>query len=69
MSIVAAPAISVVGSAKGESGPAAGSIAVVAGGVISETTGTLLVASGKVVAFIPSELGEALLSQKRLPAS
>ncbi|MBV7538662.1 hypothetical protein KW842_23070 [Duganella sp. sic0402] len=37
--------------------------------VISETTGTLLVASGKVVAFIPNELGEALLSQKRLPAS
>lgn len=37
--------------------------------VISETTGTLLVASGKVLAFIPNELGEALLSQKRLPAS
>lgn len=36
--------------------------------VISETTGTLLVASGKVVAFIPNALGEALLSQKRLPA-
>lgn len=35
--------------------------------VISETTGTLLVASGKVVAFIPNALGEALLSQKRLP--
>lgn len=36
--------------------------------VISETTGTLLVASGKVIAFIPNALGEALLSQKRLPA-
>ena len=36
--------------------------------VVSETTGTLLVASGKVVAFIPNALGEALLSQKRLPA-
>lgn len=35
--------------------------------VVSETTGTLLVASGKVVAFIPNALGEALLSQKRLP--
>lgn len=118
MSIVASPAISVVGSANGDSGPAAGSIAMVVGGayvvsgivetvkgtveilltsvssgaklsvkisgktaemvgmsvgttvsVISETTGTVLVASGKVVAFIPNELGEALLSQKRLPAS
>jgi hypothetical protein len=36
--------------------------------VVSETTGTLLIASGKVVAFIPNALGEALLSQKRLPA-
>lgn len=36
--------------------------------VVSETTGTLLVASGKVIAFIPNQLGEALLSQKRLPA-
>ena len=36
--------------------------------VVSETTGTLLLASGKVVAFIPNALGEALLSQKRLPA-
>jgi hypothetical protein len=35
--------------------------------VVSETTGTLLVASGKVVAFVPNALGEALLSQKRLP--
>lgn len=35
--------------------------------VVSETTGTLLVASGKVLAFIPNALGEALLSQKRLP--
>lgn len=36
--------------------------------VLAETTGTLLVASGKVIAFIPNALGEALLSQKRLPA-
>jgi hypothetical protein len=37
--------------------------------VISETTGTVLVASGKVIAFIPNELGKALLSQARLPAN
>jgi hypothetical protein len=116
MSVIAAPVVSVAGSAKGDSGLAEGSIAVVAGGayvvsgivqgvaggveillssvgsaaklsvkisgkavdaiglsvgatvqVLSETTGTLLVASGKVVAFIPNALGEALLSQKRLP--
>lgn len=36
--------------------------------VVSEVSGTLLVASGKVLAFIPNALGEALLSQKRLPA-
>jgi hypothetical protein len=36
--------------------------------VVSETTGTLLVVSGKVLAFIPNKLGEALLSQSRLPA-
>lgn len=118
MSILAAPVVSVAGSAQGDSaGPAAGSGAVALGGayvvsgvgqsvadgvevvltsvgsaaklsvklagktanaiglsvgttvqVVSETTGTLLVASGKVVAFIPNALGEALLSQKRLPA-
>jgi hypothetical protein len=34
--------------------------------VISETTGTTLVASGKVIAFIPNKLGEALLAQARL---
>ncbi|MYM98530.1 hypothetical protein [Duganella vulcania] len=116
MSILAAPVVSVTASAHGDSGPAAGSMAVVIGGayvvsgvgqsvadgvevvltsvssagklsvklagktvdaiglsvgtavqVVSETTGTLLVASGKVVAFIPNALGEALLSQKRLP--
>ncbi|RFP11344.1 MULTISPECIES: hypothetical protein [unclassified Duganella] len=116
MSILAAPVVSVAASGHGDSGPAAGSVAVVAGGayvvsgiaqsvaggvevvltsvgsaaklsvklagktvdaiglsvgttvqVVSETTGTLLVASGKVVAFIPNALGEALLSQKRLP--
>lgn len=117
LSIVASPVVSVAGSGNGDSGPAAGSVAMIAGGayvvsgivqgaagvveillssvstgaklsvkisgktvdaigmsvgttvsVISETTGTLLVASGKVVAFIPNALGEALLSQKRLPA-
>ena len=117
MSILAAPVVSVAGSAHGDSaGPAAGSGAVALGGayvvsgvgqsvadgvevvltsvssagklsvklagktanaiglsvgttvqVVSEATGTLLVASGKVVAFIPNALGEALLSQKRLP--
>lgn len=36
---------------------------------VSEATGTILVASGKVVAFIPNKLGEALLSQARLPAN
>ena len=118
MSILAAPVVSVAGSAQGDSaGPAAGSGAVALGGayvvsgvgqsvadgvevvltsvssagklsvklagktanaiglsvgttvqVVSEATGTLLVASGKVVAFIPNAPGEALLSQKRLPA-
>ena len=34
--------------------------------VVSETTGTLLVASGKVIAFIPNALGEALFAQGRL---
>ncbi|MQA23036.1 hypothetical protein [Rugamonas rivuli] len=116
MSILAAPVVSVAASGNGDSGPAAGSAAVVIGGayvvsgvaqsvaggvevvltsvgsaaklsvklagktvdaiglsvgttvqVVSETTGTLLVASGKVLAFIPNALGEALLSQKRLP--
>jgi hypothetical protein len=37
--------------------------------VVSETTGTILVASGKVLAFIPNAIGEALLSQNRLPAN
>ncbi len=37
--------------------------------VISETTGVVLVASGKVIAFIPNKLGEALLSQARLSAN
>src|SRR5476649_2885184 len=112
MSVIAAPVVSVGGSAHGDaSGVAAGSVAVVASGVVqgaaegvevilssvgsaaklsvklsgkavdaigmsvgttvqvvSETTGTLLLASGKVVAFIPNALGEALLSQKRLQA-
>lgn len=36
--------------------------------VLSETTGTVLVTSGKVLAFIPNAIGEALLSQARLPA-
>jgi hypothetical protein len=35
--------------------------------VVSEATGTLLVVSGKVLAFIPNTVGEALLSQSRLP--
>lgn len=37
--------------------------------VVSEATGTVLVASGKVIAFIPNELGKALLSQRRLSAN
>jgi len=53
------------------SGKTANAIGLSAGAtvqVISETTGTLLVASGKVIAFIPNALGEALFSQKRLSA-
>jgi len=34
--------------------------------VVSEATGTILVASGKVVAFIPNKLGQALLWQAHL---
>lgn len=37
--------------------------------IVAESTGTLLVVSGKVLAFIPNTLGEALLSQSRLPAN
>ncbi|MCW3481749.1 hypothetical protein OL229_19645 [Neisseriaceae bacterium JH1-16] len=37
--------------------------------VISETTGTLLVTSGKVLALIPNKLGEALLYQARVLGS
>ncbi|WP_187360047.1 hypothetical protein [Chitinolyticbacter meiyuanensis] len=33
---------------------------------VSETSGTLLVASGKVLAFIPNALGEALLYEARI---
>ena len=33
----------------------------------AHASGTMLVASGKVLAFIPNAVGEALLSQKRLP--
>lgn len=36
--------------------------------VLAESTGTILVTSGKVLAFIPNAVGEALLSQQRLPA-
>lgn len=36
--------------------------------VVSESSGTILVTSGKVLAFIPNALGEALLSQQRLAA-
>jgi len=37
--------------------------------VVSEATGTIQVASGKVLAFIPNKVGEALLSQTRLSAN
>jgi hypothetical protein len=37
--------------------------------VISETTGMALVASGKVLAFVPNALGESLLYQARVPAA
>lgn len=36
--------------------------------VLADSTGTILVTSGKVLAFIPNAMGEALLSQQRLPA-
>lgn len=36
---------------------------------VSETTGTALIASGKVLAFIPNAIGEALLFQAKVPAS
>lgn len=36
---------------------------------VSETTGTALIASGKVLAFIPNAIGEALLYQARVPAA
>ncbi|QLI82483.1 hypothetical protein HZU75_13635 [Chitinibacter fontanus] len=35
---------------------------------ISETTGYALIASGKLVAFIPNEIGNALLGQSKLSA-
>ena len=35
---------------------------------VSETLGTALVVSGKVLAFIPNELGKALIYQARVPA-
>ena len=36
---------------------------------VSETLGTALVVSGKVLAFIPNELGKALIYQARVPAA
>lgn len=36
--------------------------------VLAESSGTILVTSGKVLAFVPNALGEALLSQQRLAA-
>jgi hypothetical protein len=36
---------------------------------VSETLGTALVVSGKVLAFIPNEMGKALLFQSRMPAA
>jgi hypothetical protein len=36
---------------------------------VSETLGTALVVSGKVLAFIPNELGKALIYQSRVPAA
>lgn len=37
--------------------------------VSTEATGTLLVASGKVLAFIPNTVGEALLYHSRVPGA
>jgi len=53
------------------SGKAVHSIGVSVGNTVEFTahaSGTMLVASGKVLAFIPNAVGEALLSQQRLPA-
>ncbi|WP_454726922.1 MULTISPECIES: hypothetical protein [Cupriavidus] len=36
---------------------------------VAESTGTMLVASGKVLAFIPNTLGEALLHHERVPGA
>ncbi|MDF3836089.1 hypothetical protein P3W85_24505 [Cupriavidus basilensis] len=36
---------------------------------VADSTGTLLVASGKVLAFIPNTLGEALLYRERVPSA
>ena len=46
------------------SGPVGGAMVE----VVTESSGTILVTSGKVLAFIPNALGEALLSQQRLAA-
>jgi hypothetical protein len=53
------------------SGQAVHNIGVSVGNTVEFTahaSGTMLVASGKVLAFIPNAVGEALLSQQRLPA-
>lgn len=53
------------------SGKAAEAASVVAGSTVQTValaSGTLLVASGKVLAFVPNELGKALLHQARVPA-
>jgi hypothetical protein len=53
------------------SGKAVHNVGVAVGNTVEFTahaSGTMLVASGKVLAFIPNAVGEALLSQQRLPA-
>lgn len=53
------------------SGKAVHNVGVSVGNTVQFTahaSGTMLVASGKVLAFIPNAVGEALLSQERLPA-
>lgn len=36
---------------------------------VAESTGTMLVVSGKVLAFVPNTLGEALLHHERVPGT
>lgn len=53
--------------ASGESVKASGAVVGSAVQISATATGTLLVASGKVLAFIPNKVGEALLEHAKVP--